>query len=262
MVDTASPVVIHVPHASILIPEALLASYAIPSGCLAIEILRMTDRFTDELFDIDSDLATHLIFPVSRLVIDPERFDDDDQEPISTKGMGAVYTKTSDGQTLRLMSPSLRKELMDSIYYPHHKKLFESVENALAGHGACLIIDAHSFASKPLPHEFDQHPHRPDICIGTDAFHTPPWLTQLATSVFASQGFHVEVDRPFAGSIVSQSHYRRDPRVRSIMIEINRALYMCEESGGKLPAFPQVAAQVQAALMDLIAQATATGAAL
>lgn len=257
-----NPVMIHVPHASTMIPEILLDSYMIEREHLTYELLRMTDHFTDELFDIGEDIAARLVFPVSRLVVDPERFDNDDQEPMSGKGMGAVYTKTSDGQNLRSRDPSLRKQLMDSYYYPHHQKLLEVINASLVSHGQCLIIDAHSFASKPLPHEFDQRPHRPDICIGTDTFHTPPWLTQVATEVFQTQGLQVEVDRPFAGSIVPQSHYQREPRVRSIMVEINRALYMCEQTGSKLPTFPQVAVKVKTALMDLISRATESAPAL
>ena len=60
----------------------------------------MTDAFTDELFDL-GDTANKLVFSVSRLLVDPERFEDDDVEPMAGRGMGAVYTKTHDGQLLK-----------------------------------------------------------------------------------------------------------------------------------------------------------------
>jgi hypothetical protein len=40
-------------------------------------------------------------------------------------------------------------------------------------HDHCLIIDVHSFSSVPLPHEPDQTPRRPEVCIGFDRFHSP-----------------------------------------------------------------------------------------
>ena len=41
------------------------------------------------------------MFPVSRLVVDPERFLEDSQEPMSRVGMSVTYTKGSLRQPLR-----------------------------------------------------------------------------------------------------------------------------------------------------------------
>ena len=40
-----------------------------------------------------------------------------------------------------------------------------------------------------------------------------------------------EMNRPFSGSIVPSRYYGRDRRVASIMVEVNRSLYMDEVSG-------------------------------
>ena len=36
-------------------------------------------------------------------------------------------------------------------------------------------------------------------------------------------------EQPFSGTIVSMKHYRKDRRVQSLMIEINRWLYLGED---------------------------------
>ena len=41
-------------------------------------------------------------------------------------------------------------------------------------------------------------------------------------------GYSVAVDAPFAGALVPLSYYRKDDRVLSVMIEVNRRLYMDE----------------------------------
>jgi N-formylglutamate amidohydrolase len=46
-------------------------------------------------------------------------------------------------------------------------------------------------------------------------------------------GYSVAVDAPFAGALVLLSFYRKDDRVLSVMIEVNRRLYMDEQSGRK-----------------------------
>ena len=44
-------------------------------------------------------------------------------------------------------------------------------------------------------------------------------------------------NRPYAGSIVPADSYGRDPRVCSVMIEVNRALYINETSGERSAGF-------------------------
>ena len=103
--------------------------------------------------------------------------------------------------------------------------------------GTCLILDLHSFPSTPLPFEFSQTFPRPDICVGTDDFHTSKALIEFTKNFFENQGLSVKLDDPFSGSIVPRRYYRKTPEVQSIMIEINRALYMDETSGKKAAGF-------------------------
>ncbi len=178
--------VVHVPHASPAIPDAVRRTLLLTDEELRRELLLMTDWHTNVLFALPGDLASTVRFPVSRLVVDPERFIDDCSEPMADKGMGAVYTKTSDGKDLRgPLSGEERNALLSAYYYPHHARIRDAVGAALAEHGRCLIIDAHSFPSRPLPHEPDQSPGRCDICLGTDEYHSPTWLTELLTAAFA-----------------------------------------------------------------------------
>ena len=215
-----SPILLHVPHASIRIPKKERSLFCLPD--LDDELLKMTDRYCDELFTgYDA-----VIFPVSRLVCDPERFRDDEQESMSIVGMGATYTKASSGDFLRRITADEREGLLQRYYDPHHRRLTEAVEAKLKTHGRCLIVDGHSFHPVPLPYEPDQAPDRPDFCIGKDMYHTPPRLAEATIRFLQQAGFSVEMNRPYAGSIVPLQYYQRDHRVSSIMIEVNRRLYM------------------------------------
>ena len=93
--------IVHIPHSSPVIPPAIRATLKLTDEELQHELLVMTDWYTDALFAVPNDQATTITFPVSRLVVDPERFADDEHEPMAAKGMGVVYTKTSDGKVLR-----------------------------------------------------------------------------------------------------------------------------------------------------------------
>jgi N-formylglutamate amidohydrolase len=98
-----------------------------------------------------------------------------------------------------------------------------------------LILNAHSFPASPLPYEVDQDPSRPDICLGTDRFHTRPALLDTATAVCRDLGWTTATDRPFSGALVPMSFYRREARVQSLMIEVNRRLYMDETTAPRDP---------------------------
>ena len=91
----------------------------------------MTDRYTGELFNLRE--AQRVVFPVSRLVLDPERFLDDTQELMATRGMGVIYTRTSTGKILRHRpSAQARPNLVIRFYIPHHRALPAAVDTALA----------------------------------------------------------------------------------------------------------------------------------
>ena len=130
------------------------------------------------------------MFPVSRLVVDPERFSENSQEPMSRIGMGLTYTRGSLRQPLRKQLPKAkRQELLQRYYILHHQKLTDAVEESLLANDHCLIIDGHSFPALPLPYELNQTSFRPDFCLVTDDFHTPEEPVAKVEKILKSCGY-------------------------------------------------------------------------
>ena len=226
----SSPIVLHLPHASTFIPEDLRDDFLLSDEELEEELNRITDHATDAIFQRAFPEAKAILFPVSRLVVDPERFSEDSQEPMSQVGMGVTYTRGSLRQPLReQLTQGKRQELLERFYIPHHQKLTDAVEASLLANDHCLIIDGHSFPALPLPYELQQNAFRPDFCLGTDDFHTPEDLVAKVEKIFESCGYSTARDQPFSGTIVPMKHYRKERRVQSLMIEINRWLYLGED---------------------------------
>ena len=243
-------ILLHLPHSSIHIPEEIRKDILLSDDELREELLALTDRYTDELFGVEGVVTVKNI--VSRLVFDPERFRDDKHESMSRVGRGAVYTMTSSGKRLRVLTPGKREELLQLYYDPYHKRLEEEVSRLLDQHGSCLIIDGHSFTEKALPYEMEKSHGRPDICVGTCDFHTPEELVLYIEKRVIEQGLSVKRNYPFAGTMVPMKYYRKDSRVMSVMLEVNRKLYMNEAEGSKLPEFSQIRAFVQSIVKDLL----------
>jgi N-formylglutamate amidohydrolase len=252
--EATIPVITHVPHGSTFIPEDVRNSIILSDMELQRELLLMTDRYTPELFEGTVAMGgLSFVNNYSRLVVDPERFEDDNDEIMYSRGMGAVYIKTAHQQELRKDPTEREKEVLLSTYFrPYHKALEFQVQKILNRFGRCLIIDCHSFSSKALPYELDQSPVRPDICLGTDPFHTSGELITSARSFCEANGLNVAIDKPFMGTYVPIKYFGEDKRISSIMIEVNRSLYMDDKTGDKLSSFSEVKRMIDGLIKEVM----------
>ena len=245
-------VIFHVPHDSKWIPDEVRNQFVLDDVELEAELCRMTDHHTLELFTSLIPANQIVYAPVSRLVVDVERFEDDSDEPMAERGMGVIYRCTSGlGELRRIITDEERRILLEQYYYPHHLRLTQTVDTALSLHGKCLVVDCHSFPSHALKYEFDNVGKvRPDICIGTDDFHTPPGLAEELVGIFEGQGFSVALNSPFAGALVPMKHYLKNQNVHALMIEVNRALYCDEKTGLKCDNFWEISRLIREALVQ------------
>lgn len=225
--------ILNIPHASTWITGVrcvpavhIAAAYGSVMKMVHEELLPMIDWYTDELFI--NGIGIPIVAPVSRIICDTERFKDDDLEPMAKIGMGVCYAKTHDLKHGYPWQDSQKDYMISNFYDVHHKNLEHAVDRTLYEHGSALILDCHSFSPVPLPYEPDQNPERPDICIGTDPFHTTQELIEKTQRFFLDKGFSVKINSPYAGTIVPLKHLNKERRVRSLMIELNRGLYLEE----------------------------------
>ena len=221
--------ILHIPHSSDKIP--IDKGYVVDKKILDQEIIKLTDWYTDDLFSFEDSIIVKADF--SRIFCDTERFSDDSQEIMAKYGMGVLYEKSDDGSVIREVNTKLREDILNNYYWPHHEKLNQAVNDQLESNGKALIVDCHSFPSYPLIRDLSQEKNRPNFNIGTDSFHTPDYLIEISKEFFKKKGYTLGLDWPYSGSIVPLNHYNKTKNVNSIMLEINRALYL-EEPGNKI----------------------------
>jgi N-formylglutamate deformylase len=224
---TSRPIIFHIPHASTVVPPD--AGFCATAEDVREDIRIQTDHFTDDIYgSLAREDDAVVMAPVSRLVVDVERFPDDAGEPMSARGRGAVYLKRYDGSPLRA-SLDQRALLMERYYWPHHRALERVVQDHLARFNTATILDCHSYMRDLRPYENNQTGARPEICIGTDDFHTPPGMAEVLESAYAAHGYSVARNTPFSGALVPMFAYGKDRRVASVMIELRRDIYMDEQ---------------------------------
>jgi len=230
-----SPAVLfHVPHAGTRIPPDVRADIVLGDAELERELRLMTDWHTDEIARKVSQscgvASTSFINQLSRLVVDPERLPDE-VEPMAEIGMGAVYLATASLGVLRDPDGERDAHLRNQYFDPYATAVADLVDRMVEESGLVTIIDVHSYPARALPYERDPVALRPGVCIGVDDVHTPPALVEAAHSAFGGVLGDVGVNSPFAGTYVPLRHYGWDDRVRSIMVEIRRDIYMYESTG-------------------------------
>ena len=108
--------------------------------------------------------------------------------------------------------------------------------------GNVLLIDCHSFSS--LPNRLNQNPPDIDICIGYNSDDdTKPNDVALGKIIhhFKSKGYKVGINTPFSNS--KTFHVPTD--YHSVMIDLNKRLYMNEETLEKTDGFDKLKDDIQ-----------------
>ena len=88
--ETILPIVAHIPHAGTEIPDAVWDQFLVSQGDLWGEVAMVTDWYTDEIFGLPGIARNQT--PISRFVLDLERFTDDERESRAAVGQGVIYS--------------------------------------------------------------------------------------------------------------------------------------------------------------------------
>ena len=214
--------IFHVPHDGDGLPPELLASVRIPMTRFLRYHAEMRDALVRELIPAPWRSPEHaLLFPVSRLLCDVERFLGP-EEIMERYGMGFCYERVYDGTQIKCVTDELRQQTL-RYYREHHARV-----NALCMR--CprpLFLDLHSYTPKLVPAaQIDPGRELPELCIGTDARATPGWLADLAEEHFKSAGLRVERNYPYSGCYVPECF--EDPEIEgaAIMLEFRKDCYL------------------------------------
>lgn len=214
-------ILLHIPHSSTTIPS--WEKYEI-NPIKEVELL--TDWASDKIFDLP--YYEQIVFPYSRVFCDVERLAKN--EPMEDVGMGFFYTHTDDGKLLRFENN--KKRVYNEYYIPHHEELNKKVDAMLSEFGEVLIVDCHTFSDIPFQRDIDKNRNRPDICIGVTKLNTNKKIVKYYSDFFEKKGFRVAINQPYSGSMLPLK-FVGNSCVQTIMIEINRKLYMSNNSVDK-----------------------------
>ena len=170
------------------------------------------------------------------MFIDPERFGDDEQEDMYKKyKLGWFYENAIlENKPLR---DTKNKEKIRKYYDEHHKSLNKMTKEKIDKYGKCTIIDCHSFSNNRYWF-LDKNFELPDICIGFEDNHVDKDLLEIIKEEFKQ--YNTQINSPYQGSLVPTDYYNKDTRVKSVMIEINKKLYLEDDNITKNENFDKI----------------------
>ncbi len=107
--------------------------------------------------------------------------------------------------------------------------------------GDTLLIDCHSFSAQP--NLLNAEPSEIDICIGYNDDDSCPPRTTIDTIAhhFASSGYKIGINVPFSNA----KTFAVPAPYHSVMIEVNKRLYMNEQTLQKSAEFERLQQDIQ-----------------
>ena len=226
---------LHVPHSSTSFPVESKVCF----NDLDDEERLLIDYYTDNLFvpEQEANNICHMIFPYCRLYCDVERLIND---PLEKDGLGISYSRwvpcqDRHGDVLR--SYSVKSEAF-ALYADYHSDISKKLVGMI---GSTLLVDCHSFSA--LPNLLNSNPPDIDICIGYNDDETCPSNVVIGNIVqyFMSKGYKVGINEPFSNS----KTFNVPVTYHSIMIEVNKRLYMDEHTLEKTEGFEKLTRIIQ-----------------
>lgn len=139
---------------------------------------------------------------------------------------------------------------IEHYYMPYHATLRDLLYRTRTRFGHAILIDCHSM---PSTIRTPQGNMSPDIVVG-DRFGTSASsdLSRLAVSLLAARGFAVEQNRPYAGGFITEHYGRPAQDVHALQIEVNRGLYLDDDTLERSDGFDLLRQQLSEFIADLV----------
>lgn len=242
-----TPIVISSPHSGTLIPEDERHRYAIDPLRLAHD----GDLYVDELYrDCPTQLGIPLITtPWSRFLVDLNRLPDD-VSPRTVAGSayqiapgyyrdrGVIWAVTTRGEPIYHgpLTPAEFETRMRCYFRPYHEALGALLDEARERFGFVILLDAHSMPSEARRMHPDRGKRRADFVPGDLRGRScDPALSDAILTFLRGAGYQVVPNVPYEGGGITRSFANPGAGVHAIQLEINRRLYMNEDTLERLP---------------------------
>lgn len=238
-----SPLVLDSPHSGTEYPGDFGYSCAFDS------LRRAEDTHVERLYELAPELGCAWVeahFPRSYLdanrgldEIDPLLLDQPWPGPLSEGakvrlGKGLVWRMTDEGEPIyqRQLSVAEVQRRIAQCWQPYHAAVAEAIAAARKRHGYVIHINCHSMPAVASRYAtlYPGEAHADFVIGNRDNTTSHPGLVALMQQWLLARGYSVSVNHPYKGVELVRRYSDPAAQRHSIQLEINRKLYMDEQT--------------------------------
>ncbi len=243
-------------------------------SCDAQALRRAEDTHVEKLYDFAPRLGVHWVeakFPRSYLDTNRNTTEIDEtlletpwpglietDASIMSKvrlGKGLIWRSLDDGMPIyarKLSAAELQKRIAN-CWQPYHDAVSSAIDTAHASHGYSIHINCHSMPAIASSHatQFPGEAHADFVVGDRDGTTADPALSKKICALLEGFGYSVSYNHPYKGVELVRRYSNPDAQRHSIQLEINRKLYMSEDTLEVTPGFAPLKKHLQS-LVELL----------
>jgi N-formylglutamate deformylase len=266
----SAPLVLDSPHSGVDYPEDFR-----PACDLAV-LRKAEDTHVEKLYDFAPALGVawiEALFPRSYLdanrnvtELDVSLLEDAWPEPLETDpavlskvrlGKGLIWRCTDEGQDIydRKLTAAEVRGRIERCWRPYHEAVAQAIAAAHARHGYSIHLNCHSMPAVAASHatEFPGLVHADFVIGDRDGTSASPALSRVVCDVLRGFGYSVEYNHPYKGVELVRRYGNPAAQRHSIQVEVNRKLYMDEDTLQTHAGFDTLHAHLRELVQALLA---------
>jgi N-formylglutamate amidohydrolase len=256
--ERRTPILVTSPHSGRIYPPDLLSQSELPLAALR----RSEDAYVDVLIDGAKEIGiSSIIAAFPRVFVDPNRAADEfdpglfaEMPPGPTKptphveaGLGVIPRISANGRGLyaRKLPLAEGRQRIADYYRPYHGAIDTELKSITDIFGMAILLDFHSMPAAAAGSA--------DIVLGDRHGRAcSPAIMAETEQAFRDEGLSVRRNRPYAGGHTTGFYGQPDQGRHALQIEINRELYLDEESVTRSGTFNRTQDIISAVLSRLV----------
>lgn len=181
---------------------------------------------------------------------------------VSLRGLGLLKSKSRYGEPVheRKLTVAEVMERLEKYHRPYYAELGQNIERLRSAFGFAYQLSCHCMSAVGAPTHPDPGKPRADFCLGdVNGATASRAFVEFVQQAIQSLGYSCTINDPYSGGELN-TRFGRPGTVESIMVEINKKLFMDVNTFRRKPEFAKVKADVTKVLRAVTDHARARAA--